>query len=100
MGPLQDILQVEKGIRKKNVRNAMYLFGVQLALNALWSFLFFGMRSLLYSFLEIAALWLLILATTLQFYKISKRAAMLMIPYILWVSFAALLNFSILMLNA
>lgn len=90
----------QKGTGKRNVRNAMYLFGAQLALNALWSILFFGMRSLLYSFVEIVLLWILIVATTIQFYNISKKAAMLMIPYILWVSFAALLNFSILMLNA
>ena len=90
----------KKGMKKKNVRTSLYLFGAQLVLNALWSILFFGMRSLLYSFLEIVALWLLILATTLQFYKISRKAAMLMVPYVLWVSFAALLNLSILMLNA
>ena len=90
----------EKGIKKKNVRAALQLFGAQLALNALWSILFFGMRSLLYSFVEIVVLWILIAATTFKFYKISKRAGMLMVPYILWVSFAMVLNFSILMLNA
>ncbi|MEM4267021.1 MAG: TspO/MBR family protein, partial [Candidatus Nanoarchaeia archaeon] len=68
-------------------------------LNVAWSIIFFGMQSPLYAFIEIIILWVFILLTIIHFYKISKPAAYLLIPYILWVSFAAILNFSIYYLN-
>ena len=81
------------------MRAAKVLFGIQLALNTLWSILFFGRRSPFAALVEIAFLWLAILATTLAFAKVSRAASLLMLPYLAWVSFAALLNFSIWRLN-
>ena len=88
-----------KGLRIKKVKTAVFIFAIQLILNMLWSFLFFGLQSPLYAFIEIVILWLAILLTITSFYKISKIAGYLLLPYILWVSFAAVLNFSILILN-
>jgi len=88
-----------KGLENKKVKIALLIFGVQLVLNIFWSFLFFGLQSPLYAFIEIIILWLAILLTIITFYKISKSAAYLLLPYIFWVSFASILNFSILILN-
>jgi len=88
-----------KGIRKKETKTALALFSVQLVLNTLWSILFFGLQSPLYGFICIIALWLAIAATIWKFYGIDKNAGLLMVPYILWVSFASVLNFFIWMLN-
>lgn len=87
--------------RKENAKAnaAIAVFGVQLALNALWSILFFGLRSPLLGLVEIIALWLAILFTILKFHAVSKKAARLLVPYILWVSFASALNFAIVVLN-
>lgn len=89
----------EKGLNKKVVRGAIDAFGVQLILNALWSFLFFGLRSPFYGLLGIILLWLAIVVTIMRFYKVSKNAAWLLVPYILWVSFAGILNFMIWQMN-
>ena len=89
----------EKGLQQKEVKVGIFLFGLQLGLNILWSFLFFGLQSPYHAFLEILLLWLAILLTAIQFWKISKAASMLLIPYLLWVSFAALLNYQIWVLN-
>jgi len=86
-------------LKGKEVKTALLIFAIQLILNILWSFLFFGLQSPLYAFIEIIILWLAILLTIISFYKISKPAAYLLLPYILWVSFAAVLNFSILIIN-
>jgi len=83
----------------KKVKNAIYIFTVQLVLNALWSVAFFGLRSPLTGLIDIIILWIAILATIISFMKISRTASYLLIPYILWVSFAAILNFSIWKLN-
>lgn len=88
-----------KGLKKKGVKKALSVFGVQLLLNIGWSFMFFGLKSPLLGLIEIVVLWAAILYTILLFHKISKPASYLLIPYILWVSFAAVLNFSIFILN-
>jgi tryptophan-rich sensory protein len=88
-----------KGLENKNVKMALLIFSIQLALNMLWSFLFFGLKSPLYAFFEILILWLVIMLTIVNFSRISKTASWLLIPYIIWVSFAAILNFSIVRLN-
>ena len=75
------------------------VFFVQLILNALWPALFFGLHSPRMAFVGIIFLWLAILLTIIAFAKISKPAAWLLAPYILWISFAAYLNYSIWMLN-
>jgi tryptophan-rich sensory protein len=89
----------EKGLQQREVKVGVFLFGLQLGLNILWSLLFFGLRAPYYALLEILVLWLAILLTAIQFWKVSKTASVLLIPYILWVSFAALLNYQIWILN-
>lgn len=90
----------EKGLQYREVKAGVFLFGLQLILNTIWSLLFFGLRSPYYAFLEILVLWVAILLTIIQFWKISKPASLLLIPYILWVSFATLLNYQIWILNS
>jgi len=87
------------GFKKAQVLRALKIFAVQLALNVLWSIAFFGLKSPLAGLIVIALLWLSILASILAFNKIDKRTALLLIPYILWVSFAALLNAAVFFLN-
>ena len=74
-------------------------YGVQLILNFFWPLLFFNLAAYLFSFIWLVILWAIILVTMLKFYKISERAGDLMLPYILWVTFAGYLNFGIYMLN-
>lgn len=88
-------LEFEKEIVKK----ALIFFAIQLALNALWSYLFFGLHNPMLAGLEIIVLWLMIYETYVQFAKINKIAGYLFIPYLAWVSFAAVLNGSIWWLN-
>lgn len=87
------------GLENRRVRTALIIFLVQLVLNALWSVVFFGMQSPLYGVIVIAILWLMILLVILKFARISAAAAWLLVPYILWVSFATALNISIWILN-
>jgi len=84
---------------RPEVRQGLGLFALQLGLNMLWSFLFFGLRSPALALAEMLVLWASIAATILQFLKVSRPAAYLLIPYILWVSFATLLTAWILALN-
>ena len=79
--------------------NALVFYGVQLNLNFFWPLLFFNLAAYLFSFIWLVILWTIILATMLKFYKISERAGDLMLPYILWVTFAGYLNFGIYMLT-
>lgn len=78
---------------------ALAFFLIQMVLNVLWSILFFGARSPLAAFVEIIFLWLAILGTIIAFKKISFAAALLLLPYLAWVSFAAYLNYYIMILN-
>jgi benzodiazapine receptor len=88
-----------KGFKQKGVRAALVIFLVQLVLNALWSVVFFGLQSPLWGVVVIIALWIAILITIIKFFKLSTAAGSLMLPYILWVSFAAVLNIALFMLN-
>lgn len=83
----------------KRDKVSISIFGVQLFLNALWSLLFFGLQNPFYGLVEIVILWFVILLTIVKFYKIDKRAGIILIPYILWVSVAAALNYYIWVLN-
>ena len=80
-------------------RGALLLFAVQLVLNGMWSWLFFGLQSPGVAMLDILALWIAILGTIVAFWRLSRLAATLLIPYLVWVSFAAALNFAIWRLN-
>jgi len=88
-----------QGFSTKDVRLALTLFAAQLALNGLWSIFFFGLQSPGVAFAEILLLWLSIVATVWIFRRVVPAAALLMLPYLAWVSFAAVLNGSIWMLN-
>lgn len=89
-----------KGLSQRSVRIALGMFIVQLVLNTLWSIIFFGMRNPGAALVEITVLWLAILATIITFAKVSRVAAWLLVPYILWVTFAGYLNYSIWVLNS
>lgn len=89
----------QKGLARRDVKISLYVFVFQLILNILWSVIFFGLHSPGGAFIEIIFLWLSILATIILFFRIYKPAAYLLLPYILWVSFAAYLNYSIWMIN-
>lgn len=99
-GPVWISLYILMGISlflvwKKKNKIALILFFIQLILNSIWSVIFFGFQRIDIAFAEIIILWIFILLTIVFFFKISKLAAWLLIPYILWVSFAGYLNFSI-----
>jgi len=87
------------GQAKKEIKTALTFYFIQLVFNALWSVIFFGLKNPAWAFFEILILWILILIITLKFYKIRKVAGFLFIPYILWVSFATILNFAVWQLN-
>jgi tryptophan-rich sensory protein len=84
---------------KKEAKKSIVIFGIQLVLNIFWSVLFFGLKSPFYAFIEIIILWVSIAFTIFKFYKISRNAALLLIPYIVWVSVATILNYYIWILN-
>lgn len=83
----------------RNVRAALVLYVVQLALNALWSWLFFAWHFGAAAFVEILLLWPFIVATLIAFWRVRRLAGLLLLPYLLWVTFAAALNFSVWQLN-
>ncbi len=83
----------------KNKKLAFKIFFVQMLFNIAWSYFFFYLHSPVYAFVEMVMLWILIALNIYYFSKVNKTAAWLLVPYILWVSFAAFLNFSIIGLN-
>jgi tryptophan-rich sensory protein len=85
--------------QRKSVQLPMMVFFIQLLLNAAWSGLFFGLQNPGLAFVEICILWLAILTTTLLFWRVRAIAGAILLPYILWVSFAAVLNYTIWRLN-
>jgi len=89
----------QKGLGQKQSRNALIFFGIQLVLNALWPFLFFGLKSPIAGLIEIVVLGVAILLTIWKFLEVSRAAGILLVPYFLWVSFASGLNLSIWYLN-
>lgn len=99
MMALSAFLVWKKGWKRKEVRIALAMFGVQLALNLIWSPLFFGLQNPLLAFVDIVLMLAAIIWTIVLFYKLSRFAAYLLIPYLIWVSFATYLNFSIWWLN-
>lgn len=86
-------------LRNKVERKGIILFISQLIFNTLWTIIFFGLQNTLLALIEIIILLILILWTIISFHKKSKTAAYLLIPYLLWVTFAALLNLAIVILN-
>ncbi|OCB75586.1 sensory protein TspO [Flavobacterium piscis] len=85
--------------QNQEVKVALGFFLIQLTLNAIWSYIFFGLKNPMLALIEIALLWLMIYETYLKFTKINKTAGYLLIPYMAWVAFAGILNASIWWLN-
>lgn len=107
-GPVWTTLYILMGIafylvwstpESKARRSAMLLFGLQLLFNFFWSFIFFDQQLIGLALAEIAGLWVFILLSIFAFARVSKTAAWLLVPYISWVSFAAMLNYTIWKLN-
>ena len=92
-------LIIKKGKPDRTIWTAIIVFAVQLVLNTLWSIVFFGNHMLFLALVIIIALWLMILMNIILFYKLDKWAGILLIPYILWVSFATYLTYALWMLN-
>lgn len=92
-------LVLVSGKPQEDINRALALYGIQLAFNFLWPILFFSLSAYLFAFIWLIILWLLILATIVQFYRIEKTAGYLMIPYLVWVTFAGYLNLGIYLLN-
>jgi len=84
----------------RQTAGALILFGIQLALNLAWSGIFFGLRSPGAAFIEILILWVAIVATMIAFWRVTRLAGLLFVPYLLWVTFASALNYAIWQLNA
>lgn len=107
-GPVWTVLYALMGIAAwlvwrvggcRAARLALTLFIVQLAVNALWSWLFFGWRLGGLAFADIVLLWALLVATVIAFWQVRPLAGVLLAPYLLWVSFAAALNYAVWQLN-
>ncbi|MBW6470279.1 MAG: tryptophan-rich sensory protein [Methanosarcinaceae archaeon] len=92
-------LILKENLNDRTVKIGIAIFSFQLILNISWSFLFFTFQNILYALFEIIILWFAILLTIYQFWKINKKSSYLLIPYLLWVTFAAILNFTIWILN-
>ena len=99
MGVAAGLIWDKIEIKKEEVQKALLFFFIQLALNALWSILFFGLKNPLLALVEIVLLWLMIYETFMKFNKIDKIAGYLFIPYLFWVTFAIILNANIWWLN-
>lgn len=87
------------GGEKPGVRAALVLFAVQLALNAAWSPVFFGAHGIEIAAVILVALWVAVLATTIAFLRLDRPAGWMLVPYVAWVTFAAVLNIAIVTLN-
>ncbi len=92
-------LVFSSGAGQGDIRNALSVYGLQLAVNFFWSLFFFNLGWYFFSFVWLVLLWLLILITIRLFYHISRPAAYLLLPYLLWVTFAGYLNLGIAILN-
>lgn len=89
----------DEGIRNPDVRNALMFYIAQLIVNFFWTIIFFGFELRGFALIWLILLWILAVITTIKFYRINKIAGYLMIPYILWLSFAGVLNYAIWKLN-
>lgn len=103
--PVWTVLYITMGVslflvwKEKNVNLELGVFVVQLFLNSAWSIIFFGMQNPGLALANIIILWMAIVLTLVLFYRVARLAAYLLVPYLLWVSFAIYLNYGILILN-
>ncbi|MBN9376889.1 MAG: hypothetical protein BGO14_01815 [Chlamydiales bacterium 38-26] len=103
-GPVWTLLYVLMAIAawlvwRRPHRYELWLFGLQLFLNLSWSFLFFGLKNPFFALLDIVVLWFAIVATLIAFWKVDRRAGILFLPYLMWVTYAVYLNAGIWLLN-
>lgn len=99
MGVSSGLIWQKRGKNRENAENALLIYAVSLVFNFIWSIIFFNFRLYLLSFIWLVVLLILIILTTIKYKKILPLAALLQIPYILWVTFAGYLNFGIYLLN-
>lgn len=88
-----------EGLNRKDVRIALVVFAVQLILNMVWSLVFFGTHNIFGGLVLVILLWISILANIIVFYRISRPAGVILIPYLIWVTIASYLNYSVFVLN-
>jgi len=88
-----------KGLETKGVKSSLVVFGIQLIINTSWNYFFFGLQSLFYGLVVILVMWIAIAITILAFFSVSKKAGTLLLPYLLWVSIATVVNYYLWMLN-
>jgi tryptophan-rich sensory protein len=88
-----------EGLNRKDVQVAIGVFAVQLIINVVWSLVFFGTHNIFGGLVLVLLLWVAILVNIIVFYRISKPAGLILIPYIVWVSIASYLNYSVLILT-
>lgn len=99
MGVGSGIVFVKRHTDKEAARSALFVYGLQLVVNFLWSIIFFNMQSYLFAFVWLLLLWVLIIIMIIKFHKISQLSAYLQIPYLLWVTFAGYLTIMVYFLN-
>lgn len=99
MGISSAIIYIKGRDENIPVYEALRIYAIQLVVNFFWSIIFFNLEAFLFAFLWLLLLWVLIIIMIVKFYKIDKTAAYLQIPYLLWVTFAAYLNFAIFLLS-
>ena len=88
-----------EGLDRRDVRIALLVFATQLILNVVWSLIFFGTHNIFGGLVLVILLWISILANIIVFYRISQPAGLILIPYLIWVSIASYLNYSVFLLN-
>lgn len=108
-GPVWTLLYILMGVaaglvwgtlkKHKEAKHALFIFGIQLALNFGWSILFFGLQSPLLGLVDILVLWAMIIVTIAIFWQYSRTSSILLIPYLAWVTYATVLNIAIVKLN-
>ena len=99
MGISSARIRLKKEENPELVLDALFAYAIQLILNFFWSLIFFNMQNFLFSLIWLVLLWIAILVMIIRFYRVEPLAALLQIPYLLWVTFAGYLNFMIYQLN-
>jgi len=99
MGVSSGIVFNSNSANESSKITALFIYALSLVFNFFWSIIFFNINAFLFAFIWLIVLWILILNTIIKYYKISKIAAYLQLPYLLWVTFAGYLNFAIWYLN-
>lgn len=85
--------------KEEDARSALFIYGLQLAVNFFWSIIFFNMQAFLFAFIWLIILWVLVIVMIIKFKRVNKTAAYMQIPYLLWVTFAGYLTLAVYILN-